>query len=87
MKKYLVFYNNNVECNQVAEFDTLEEAKAYCTENTKGYDEVCVGDNCYEGSGNNFCYEVYEANYIISTEDGEVTGFKDTIYKTEQFYC
>ena len=37
MKKYLVFYNDNVECNQVAEFDTLEEAKSYCTENTKGY--------------------------------------------------
>lgn len=45
MKKYSVYYNNNVECNKVAEFATLDEAKAYCTENTKGYDEVCAGDN------------------------------------------
>lgn len=54
MKKYSVYYNNNVECNKVAEFATLDEAKAYCTENTKGYDEVCAGDNCYEGRSNNF---------------------------------
>lgn len=45
MKKYSVYYNNNVECNKVAEFATLDEAKAYCTENTKGYDEVYEGDN------------------------------------------
>ena len=50
MKKYSVYWNNNVECNKVAEFATLDEAKAYCTENTKGYDEVCAGDNCYEGA-------------------------------------
>ena len=29
MKKYSVYYNNNVECNKVAEFATLDEAKAY----------------------------------------------------------
>ena len=38
--EYSVYYNNNVECNKVAEFDTLDEAKAYCVENTKGYDEI-----------------------------------------------
>jgi hypothetical protein len=27
MKKYSVYYNNNVECNKVAEFATLDEAK------------------------------------------------------------
>ena len=47
MKRYSVYWNNNVECNKVAEFATLDEAKAYCTENTKGYDEVCTGDNCF----------------------------------------
>lgn len=79
MKKYSVYYNNNVECNKVAEFATLDEAKAYCTENTKGYDEVCAGDNCYE---------VYEGdNYIILDEDGDVAEFKNTVYETEQFYC
>lgn len=38
--RYSVYYNNNVECNKVAEFDTLDEAKAYCAENTKDYDEI-----------------------------------------------
>ena len=39
MKKYQIYYNNTVEINNVAEFDTLDEAKQYCTENTKGYDK------------------------------------------------
>ena len=86
MKKYWIYYNNNVEYNKVAECETLEEAKAYCTENTKGYDEVCNGDNCYEGRSNNFRYEVYEGEYIIKNEDGEVVDFKDSVYETPQFY-
>ena len=44
MKKYSVYWNNNVECNKVAEFATLDEAKAYCAENTKDYDEIGDGD-------------------------------------------
>ena len=62
MKQYKVYWNNNVECNEVAEFDTLGEAKQYCDENTKSYAEVDDRDNCYEGRGNNFCYEVYEGD-------------------------
>ena len=88
MKKYSVYWNNNVECNKVAEFATLDDAKAYCTEKKKGYDEVCAGDNRYEGRSNNFRYEVYEGdNYIILDEDGDVAEFKNTVYETEQFYC
>ena len=45
MKKYQIYYNNTVEINNVAEFDTLDEAKQYCAENTKGYDKVCDNDN------------------------------------------
>lgn len=88
MKKYSVYYNNNVECNKVAEFTTLDEAKAYCTWKTKDYDEVCSGDNCYEGRSNNFRYEVYEgdSNFILD-KDGDVAEFKNTVYETEQFYC
>lgn len=83
MKKYSVYYNNNVEGNKVAEFATLDEAKAYCTENTKGYDEVCAGDNCYEGRSNNFRYEVYEGDSnVILDEDGDVAEFKNTVYET-----
>lgn len=88
MKKYSVYYNNNVECNKVAEFATLDEAKAYCAENTKDCDEVCAGDNCYEGRSNNFRYEVYEGDScFVLGEDGDVAEFKNTVYETEQFYC
>lgn len=83
--KYSVYYNNNVECNKVAEFDTLDEAKAYCVENTKGHDEIGDGDNCYEGRSNNFHYEVYEGDSdVILDEDGDVADFE---YQTEQYYC
>ena len=85
---YSVYYNNNVEMNKVAEFDTLEEAKAYCVENTKGYDEIGDGDNCYEGRSNNFRYEAYEGDsYVVLDEDNEVSDFKDCVYQTEQYYC
>lgn len=40
--KYSVYYNNNVESNKVAEFDSLEEAKAYCAKNTEGCDEYII---------------------------------------------
>lgn len=35
MKRFKIYWNNTVEINLVADFDTLEEAKAYCEENTK----------------------------------------------------
>lgn len=86
--KYSVYYNNNVECNKVAEFDTLDEAKAYCVENTKGHDEIGDGDNCYEGRSNNFHYEVYEGDsYVILDEDSDVADLKTPVYQTEQYYC
>lgn len=88
MKKYSVYYNNNVECNKVAEFVKLDETKAYCTWKTKGYDEVCTGDNCYEGHSNNFRYEVYEGDScFVLDKNGDVAEFKNTVYETEQFYC
>lgn len=91
--KYTVWCNNNVESNKVSEFETLEEAKAYCDNNTDGYDEVADGDNCYEGRSNNFRYEVYEGEpvEIAYDEDGEVDEEKnrpkDAVYQTKQYYC
>nr|DAH36510.1 MAG TPA: ETC complex I subunit conserved region [Caudoviricetes sp.] len=86
--KYSVYYNNNVECNHVAEFDTLDEAKAYCVANTKDYDEIGEGDNCYEGRSNNFHYEVYEGDSdVFLDEDGDVADLKTPVYQTEQYYC
>lgn len=86
--KYSVYYNNNVEYNKVAEFYTLDEAKAYCNKNTEGYNEIGDDDNCYEGRSNNFCYEVYEGdNPIIVDEDGDVADLKPSVYQTKQYYC
>ncbi len=84
--KYTVWYNNNVENNKVAEFEALDEAKAYCNDNTEGYDEVADGDNDYEGRSNNFRYEVYEGEPIETASDGEDI-IKDAIYQTKQYYC
>ena len=87
MKKYQIYYNNTVEINNVAEFDTLDEAKQYCAENTKGYDKVCANDNCWEGYNNNFHYEVFDGYKEILDEDGDVVDLKNPVYETEQFYC
>lgn len=86
MGKYYIYYNNNVEVNKVSEADTLDEAIAYCDENTKGHDLIGENDNCYEGRSNNFHYEVYEGDYEIKDEDGDVVDFKDSVYETQQFY-
>ena len=85
--KYSVYYDRNVESCQVAEFDTLEEAVAYCERETAGYTEVGPNDNCYEGRGNNFAYEVYEGDPIILDEDGDIAEAKDCVYRTKQYYC
>ena len=87
MKKYQIYYNNTVEINNVAEFDTLEQAMVYCNENTKGYDPVFAEDNCWEGRSNNFHYEVYDGVKEILDEDGDVVDFKDPVYETAKLYC
>lgn len=87
MGKYYIYYNNNVEVNKVAEANTLDEAKDYCTENTKGHDEIGGNDNCWEGRGNNFHYEVYDGDKEILDKDGDVVDFNEPVYETKQFYC
>ena len=86
MKKYQIYYNNTVEINNVAELDTLDEAKQYCTDNTKGYDEIGDKDNCWEGRSNNLHYEVYDGEKEILDEDGDVVDFKEPVYMTKQYY-
>ena len=87
MKQFKVYWNNTVEINLVADFDTLDEAKQYCTDNTKGYGEVGDNDNCWEGRSNNFHYEVYDGDKEILDEDGDVVDFNEPVYETKQFYC
>lgn len=85
--KYSVYINFNVEVNKVAEFGSLDEAKAYCAENTEGRCEVCAEDNCYIGRSNNFKYEVYEGEDCgIYDEEGNVIDLKQPVYETELFY-
>ena len=86
MKKYQIYYNNTVEINNVAEFATLDEAKQYCTDNTKWYDEIGDNDNCWKGRSNNFHYEVYDGEKEILDEDGDVVDFKEPVYMTKQYY-
>lgn len=87
MKKYQVYYNRNVEIRNVAEFDTLEEAKSYCDKNAQGYEPVCDEDNNYDGRGNNFRYEVYEGDPVNIDEDGEIIDQKESVYETPLYYC
>lgn len=87
MKRFKVYWNNTVEINLVADFDTLDEAKRYCTENTKGCDEIGDNDNCWEGRSNNFHFEVYDGEMEILDEDGDVVDLNEPVYETKQFYC
>ena len=83
MKRFKVYWNIIVENNMVADFDTLDEAKHYCDENTKEYEE-CTG-NC-EICSDNFCYEVYDGEKDILDEDGNVVDFHEPVYETAYFW-
>ena len=86
MKRFKIYWNNTVETNLVADFDTLEEAKAYCEGNIKEYDPVEDCDNSWEGRSNNFHYEIYDGEKEILDEDGYVVDFNEPVYMTNQFY-
>ena len=86
MKQFKVYYNNNVEVNFIKDFDTFKEAKRFCADSVKGYDEVCDNDNSYEGRGNNFHYEVFDGDYEKMDENGEVVEINDPIYTTKRYY-
>lgn len=76
MKKFVVFYSNDVESSKVKEFDTLNEAVAYCEEQTKG-EELANGDFKM------FKYEVYDTE--AQTEDGNIFEL-DPVYKTPYYW-
>jgi hypothetical protein len=86
MKQFRVFYCNNVESTQVADFDTLEQAKQYCAEECKGYEPVRDGDTEYEHHASSKFYEVYDGDPRIFDEDGDLEDFKNPIYRTDCFY-
>lgn len=83
MNRFKVYWNICVENNMVADFDTLDEAKHYCDENTQGCDE-CTGDYD-EGCSDYFHYEVYDGEKDILDEDGNVVDFYEPVYETAYF--
>lgn len=86
MKKYTVYHNNNIEVNIVAEFGTIEEAKNFCAEETKGGVLVQPEDNNWENKSNNYHYEVYDGEPAETDEEGVVVELKEPVYQTEQYY-
>ena len=58
MKRFIVFYSNNVESSEMGSFDTLDEARAYCDEQVRGEEESNgdYNDKCLQ-----YCYEVYDS--------------------------
>lgn len=86
MKKYQVYHDRNVEWTNVAEFDTLEEAKDYCDKGTQGFNRVSDKDNDFEGRGNNFCYKVYEGEPVVLDDAGDVMLLNNSVYETQWYY-
>lgn len=62
MKKFGVYYKTNVESFMIAEFDTLAEAKEYCTNETKGCIPVSEDDTRVDNHNISFYYEVYDGD-------------------------
>ena len=83
MKRFKVYWNISVENNMVADFDTLDEAKQYCDENTEGCEEW---ERDYDGCSDYFHYEVYDGEKDILDEDGNVVDFHEPVYETACFW-
>lgn len=86
MKQFRVYYNNNVESNQVADFNTLEQAKQHCLDECDGYESVCNRDTEYEHRATTKHYEVFDGDPYVLDEDGDVVDFKEPVYETGCYY-
>ena len=56
MKRFGVYYKTNVESFMIAEFDTLAEAKEYCTNETKGCTPVSEDDTRVDNHNISFLF-------------------------------
>lgn len=86
MKNFKVYYVTNVENTEMAAFNTLEEAKSYCAEETRGCEPVSDNDNRADDQNISFCFEVYDGDPIVLDEDGDVVETKNPTYTTDWFY-
>lgn len=80
---FTVYYNCPVEIFEVAKFETLEEAKAYCEKEVQGLEELNESDTDCESRNTNHWYEVYEGEIF---EDDEPWRFKNPIFVTKRYY-
>lgn len=81
MKKYIVFYKNRVEANDMCSFNTLVKAKNYCDEQVKGCEPF---DGDYDDQRDSFKYEVYAYDPSEDTEE-DILGY-DPIYSTAEYW-
>lgn len=70
--KYCVYYNNIATDREVAEFDTLRQAKSYCNAMNNGKQPYTPGS-----IETHHCYEVYK---------GEVTDDSEPVWTTDWFF-
>ena len=70
--KYYVYYNNIATDKEVAEFDTLRQAKSYCKSMNNGKNPYTPGS-----TETHHCYEIYE---------GEVADDSEPIWATDWFF-
>ncbi|WP_315170224.1 hypothetical protein [Alloprevotella tannerae] len=83
---FTVYYNCPVEIFEVAKFETLEEAKAYCEKEVQGLEEIYDNDTDCDSSNTNHCYEVYDGEMFEVDEDGEIIEDNEPIFVTKRYY-
>ena len=83
---FTIYYSCPVESFEVAKFETLEEAKAYCEKEVQGLEELNESDTDCESRNTNHWYEVYDGEMFEVDEDGEIVRDKDPIFVTKRYY-
>ncbi len=83
---FTIYYSCPVESFEVAKFETLEEAKAYCEKEVQGLEELDYNDTDCESRNTNHWYEVYDGEMFEVDEDGDIVGDKDPVFVTKRYY-
>lgn len=87
-KRYMVYYADGVEANEIISFETLDEAIDYVDKN-KGKEIVCENE-----SESNFATSkiarlyVQDRDSLVFDEDGELLEFEnEELYTSPYFYA
>jgi len=83
---FTIYYSCPVETFEVAKFETLEEAKAFCNREVEGLEELDYNDTDCESRNTNHWYEVYDGEMFEVDEDGDIVGDKDPVFVTKRYY-